>query len=75
MLEGKKLQDKQAKRIQDEKNQKTQKVTNKESEKYIVNKFTREFDHIILEMFSETNMIEDSNNDNKSGVSESTQPQ
>jgi len=47
-------------------------VTNKESEKYIIAKFNREFDHIVQEMFSETNMIEDNASDNKSKVSEQT---
>eukprot|EP00347_Sterkiella_histriomuscorum_P000078 403377271 len=53
LMEGKKTQEKQARRIQEDKNQQKQKVTNNQSEKYIVAKFNREFDHLVQEMFSD----------------------
>ena len=56
-MEGRKVQEKQAKRLQDEKNIKVGKVTTSQSEKYIIAKFNREFDHIVQEMFSDSHMM------------------
>lgn len=51
-MQGKKIQEKQAKRVHDERNKQQQKVTNTQSEKYIIAKFNREFEHLIQELFS-----------------------
>lgn len=52
LMEGKKVQEKQARRLQEEKNQQKQKVTTNQSEKYIIAKFNREFEHLVQEMFN-----------------------
>jgi hypothetical protein len=51
LLEGKRLKEKMAKKEQDLRAQTASKVTNSTSEKYIMAKFSREFDLIISEMF------------------------
>jgi hypothetical protein len=51
LLEGKKLKEKLAKLEEDTKHRQGSKITNQTSEKYISNKFHKEFEKIVHEMF------------------------
>ncbi len=52
-MEGKKLKEKQLKKEQEERNKTQAKKVNHTSEKYIIQKFNREFNQLIAEMFTE----------------------
>ena len=59
--EGQKMKEKQKQREKDEKHKQQSKTLNTNSEKYIAQKLSREFDSIIMEMFSQNEASEAKN--------------